>query len=362
MRKVEKTKLISRVMDEAYIPWLVLWDLTYACQLRCSHCYQMNLDRSRKLELPTHRILKTLEEMRDMGTQELVFSGGDPFLRRDFLNIIKYTGENGFHVGIFSSGVMIKPEVAKSLKAFRVSWVEVTIMGADAYTHDEITGSRGSFKLLFQSVVNLRDAGVAVIGKTVITKKNFPQIEAIKDLCRKFEAQYRFDPHLWRPWNGEENQIIDLKLGTDNFREFYDLYQPPEPQKENYIVSGNMCNAGRQRVGITPSGKVNPCTTYGEHMVIGDLQTHTFKEIWNNSPLLEQYRTTNFSSYPKCLSCQMTAFCDWCPGMSGWVGNQSNEPYEELCKDTKIKMILWEEKNNKKWIQETLQSKTAVSA
>src|SRR5436309_2299149 len=79
MREAAQATLIDAAVGDGYVPWQVHWDLTYACQLKCAHCYQMNLDWNRKGELSTDRILETLDELRGLGTQELTFSGGDPF-------------------------------------------------------------------------------------------------------------------------------------------------------------------------------------------------------------------------------------------------------------------------------------------
>src|ERR1041385_6775735 len=89
MRTAEQSELIAAACGDGYVPWQVHWDLTYACQLKCQHCYQMNLDWNRKGELSTGRVLETLDELVELGTQELTFSGGDPFVRKDFLGIVE---------------------------------------------------------------------------------------------------------------------------------------------------------------------------------------------------------------------------------------------------------------------------------
>jgi radical SAM protein with 4Fe4S-binding SPASM domain len=353
MRVVDKSELLSAVrakLPDRYWPWQVLWDLTYACQLRCTHCYQMNLDWNVKRQLPTERVLETLDEMRDLGTQELVFSGGDPFVVRDFMTFVERAGANGFQVVIYSSGQGIDNQVARRLVECKVSWVELTLMGADAATHDAVTQRRGSFAKLLDAVRALRVAGVTTVGKTVVTKQNLHQLPRLMELCQELGIEYKCDPHIWKPWNGTEAQIAHLKLDREGMREFYRVYRPPKPQDRTCAMGVTMCNAGRGRVGITPFGKVNPCTTYGEDMVIGDLHEQTFTEIWLNSPMLKRYREMTSKSYPKCDACTMVAFCDWCPGLSSWAGNDYSEPYVEVCNDTEIKKQLWEEDTGRHWV------------
>src|SRR5262249_50647432 len=110
------------------------------------------------------------------------------------------------------------------------------------------------------------------------------------------------------------------------------------------------CGAGRKRLGITPFGKVNPCNSYGEGMVLGDLHTQTITEIWRQSPALRAYRTRSLEFYPKCKACHSGAFCEWCPGLHSWAGHDHSEPYEQKCRDTEIKKALWEERTGRTWI------------
>jgi radical SAM protein with 4Fe4S-binding SPASM domain len=353
MRHVDKSELMALVqagLPGHYRPWQVLWDLTYACQLRCTHCYQMNLDWNVKRQLPTRRILETLDEMRDLGTQELLFSGGDPFIVRDFLTMVERACANGFEVIIYSSGQGISDQVAQRLAACEVSWVELTLMGPDAETHDKVTQRRGSFDRLLEAAQALRSAGVATVGKTVVTKQNLQQLPMLAKLCQELDIKFKSDPHIWRPWNGTEAQISHLKLDHAGMQEYYRTYRQPKPQDRSCAMGVTMCNAGRSRAGITPFGKVNPCTTYGEGMVIGDLHEQTFTEIWLNSPMIKRYREMTSKSYPTCHACEMSAFCDWCPGLSSWAGNDYTEPYAELCNDTEIKKKLWEENTGRDWV------------
>jgi radical SAM protein with 4Fe4S-binding SPASM domain len=349
MRVAAQAELIAAAVGDGYVPWQVHWDLTYACQLKCAHCYQMNLDWNRGGELPTERILETLDELRRLGTQELTFSGGDPFVRRDFASLVERACANELAVTIYSSGAAIKPDVAGHLARCGVEAVEVTLMGADAETHDALTRRPGSFGRLLSSIANLREAGVNVKGKTIVTRDNLHQVERIAALCEQLDIGSQMDPNVWRPWKGSEMQIRHLKLDTEGRREFHRRHGQPKPQDRTCAMGVQICNAGRKRLGITPFGKVNPCITYGEGRVLGDLHDQSITEIWLDSPVMREYREMTSESYPKCHSCTMSAFCDWCPGLFSWAGNEYTEPYASLCEDTDAKKHVWEESAGRTW-------------
>jgi radical SAM protein with 4Fe4S-binding SPASM domain len=349
MRTAEQSELIAAACGDGYVPWQVHWDLTYACQLKCQHCYQMNLDWNRKGELSTGRVLETLDELVELGTQELTFSGGDPFVRKDFLGIVERACANAFSVTIYSSGHAISPEVARHLGEAGVASVELTLMGADAETHDTLTRRPGSFERLLGGVAALREVGVHVVGKTVVTRQNLDQVERLLALCGELGIQSQMDPNCWRPWSGTEGQVEHLKLDAEGHREFYRRHASPIPQERTCAMGVALCNAGRKRLGITPFGKVNPCITYGERMVLGDLHERSITEIWLDSPTMRKYRELTPRSYKTCHACEISAFCDWCPGLFSWSGNEYTEPYASLCEDTEAKKQVWEENTNRTW-------------
>jgi radical SAM protein with 4Fe4S-binding SPASM domain len=309
----------------------------------------MNLDWNRGGELPTGRILETLDELRELGTQELTFSGGDPFVRRDFAALVERACANELAVTIYSSGAAIKPDVARHLAACGVESVEVTLMGADAETHDALTRRPGSFRRLLDSIANLRTAGVNVKGKTIVTKGNLHQVERLASLCEELGIVSQMDPNVWRPWEGSEQQVRHLKLDTDERREFHRRHGRPRPQDRTCAMGVELCNAGRKRLGVTPFGKVNPCITYAGGMVLGDLNEDSITEIWLRSPVMQEYRRMTSESYPTCHSCTMSAFCDWCPGLFSWAGNEYAVPYASLCEDTDAKRHVWQERSGRTW-------------
>jgi radical SAM protein with 4Fe4S-binding SPASM domain len=349
MRVAEQAALIDAAIGDGYMPWQVHWDMTYACQLKCAHCYQMNLDWNRKAELSADRILETLDELRELGTQEVTFSGGDPFVRKDFATIVERACANEFAVTIFSSGAAIKPDVARHLATCGVESVELTLMGADAETHDALTRRPGAFGRLLDSVANLRAVGVNVVGKSIVTKGNLHQVERLSALCAELGIRSQMEPNVWRPWKGSEMQVRHLKLDAEERREFYRRHGKARPQDRTCAMGVELCNAGRKRLGITPFGKVNPCITYGEGMVLGDLHEQSITDIWFDSPVMQEYRRMNSESYAKCHSCTMSAFCDWCPGLFSWAGNEYTEPYQSLCDDTASKKHVWEESTGRTW-------------
>jgi MoaA/NifB/PqqE/SkfB family radical SAM enzyme len=172
MRIAPDTELVQHLEQQrgASVPWQVTWDLTYVCQVRCVMCYQMNLEWKRPAELPTRRIIETIDELSELGTGAILFSGGDPFTRKDFLDIVKRAGAHAMEITVFSSGYAIDEKAAEALAEARVHMVEFTLLGADPESHDVLSRKPGSFKRLVNSVRHLQSAGVPVRAKTVVMR------------------------------------------------------------------------------------------------------------------------------------------------------------------------------------------------
>lgn len=324
-------------------PVEVQWDLTYACQLQCSHCYLMNVVQDRQLALTTARVLEVLHELSALGTLEITYSGGDPFIRRDLLDIVRYTTRLGIQVVIFTSGMAITRSTAQQLKEACIKGVEVTLLGPDAETHEAITRRPGSFKQLLQAISMLQNAGVSVAGKTIVMKNNVDRLGDLMALLQQLGLAIRpSGEFIFTPWNGTDDQIAGQRLDDEDLHKFYTDYQPPEPNAARARFS--VCGAGRRMAYISPSGQVAPCGAYAGHWIAGNLHQQTFTEIWKESTALLAYRTLEATAFPKCNSCQICAFCIPCPGLSVSTGRPHSEPYEELCREARLKHTIWQKK------------------
>src|ERR1700745_2404131 len=97
---------------ELGVPMAVHLDVTYRCNERCVHCY---LDHDDHGEMTTDEIKDVLDQLAEAGTFFLTFSGGEVFMRRDFLQLVEYARRLQFNVRIKTNGVMIHEQEAARL-------------------------------------------------------------------------------------------------------------------------------------------------------------------------------------------------------------------------------------------------------
>jgi len=172
-----------------YAPFLVVWDWTHGCNLKCKHCY-INADKKLDDELATRDAKKLIDELADCGVVALSFAGGEPLIRLDFFEVASYAKKKGFHVSLATNGTLITQKVAKKLKKVGVDYIEISLDGAKAETHDNFRGIPGVFKKTLEGIRNCLKTGLYTCIATTVTKSNFEEIPEIYELAKKLGVQF----------------------------------------------------------------------------------------------------------------------------------------------------------------------------
>ena len=140
MHKAGIIALRNKKMDykKDFVPLSIVYlDITGECNLHCTHCYHIN-GQIYENELSNEEIKRILEEISAFGVENITFSGGEPFLRKNFIEIARYTGSLGFKsVNVATNGTLIDREIARQIKLENLN-VQVSIDGDIAEIHDSI--------------------------------------------------------------------------------------------------------------------------------------------------------------------------------------------------------------------------------
>jgi MoaA/NifB/PqqE/SkfB family radical SAM enzyme len=131
------------------IPITGSFELTFRCNLRCVHCYcnlPPNDQDAIEKELTTEEVFDIFDQIAEAGCLWLLITGGEPLLRKDFLEIYTYAKKKGFIITLFTNGTLITEEIADYLKEWPPNKVEITLYGVTSETYERVTGISGSFK------------------------------------------------------------------------------------------------------------------------------------------------------------------------------------------------------------------------
>lgn len=290
------------------IPLAVTLELTHRCPFRCLHCYIA--DHEVKDGLGTDRLRSLLEELTEAGTLYLTFTGGEPLLRSDWSELATFARELGFVLTVMTSGATITAATAATLRDMD-AFVEVSFYAAEADVFDFVTRVEGSYQRVRRGVELLRQAGVDVLLKHPLMTLNRGHIELVQDYADSVGAGCQVFSTLVSRSNGDSAPLALQLPGQELAR--LDAIEPSGDVRE---VPGNatMCGAGTRSATVLPNGDVVACSILPG--VAGSILRRSFKQVWRESPWLQELRRTRWADLRSCASCSVASLCGRCPAQA----------------------------------------------
>jgi radical SAM protein with 4Fe4S-binding SPASM domain len=338
-----------------YAPFLVVWNFTKKCNLRCKHCYA-NAGRIED-ELTLEEKLSLVKELDDAGVVAISFSGGEPLISRDFWKVAEYASNLGFHVSVATNGTLITRDIAERLKRV-VDYVEISLDAANPETHDGFRGIKGAFEKAIGGIKNCVKAGILTAIATTATKLNLYEIPEIVSLAENLGV-YRLVVFNFIP-TGRGKEITSLDLTVEERKWLLDfLYE--NLQKRNLQVLSTSplyavvsvekvlkgkgirvtpthfadvcipsdsaliladflggCGAGRLYCGIQWNGDITPCVFLP--LVVGNYR-EGFLRVWQENSVLKALRDRDDPEYA-CSECDYRYICGGCRARAyGYFGD-----------------------------------------
>ncbi len=311
----------NRIMKEIFekcwektIPLTVSFELTYRCNLRCAHCYVVNHSPLED-ELTTSQVNRILDELAGEKVFFLVLTGGEIFMRDDIFEIAYYARKKGFILRLFTNGTSITSKIADQIKEIYPQAVEISMYGANASTHENITRIPGSFEKSINSFQLLKERGITTVFKPTLMNQNFAEYDDMKRLAKELDAIPRFSIYITARNDGDTTPF-QYRLTDDQIKEVYQQFTYDEIEPEKICIErkkGTPCGAGTITCSINPSGKVTPCVQLLVEM--GDLKEQAFREIWWESKELLRLRNLYVSDLI-CKDCELLPYCKICIGQT----------------------------------------------
>jgi len=320
------------------IPYNVIFEVTRRCNLDCTMCYVVSHDSAHPDELSTDEVKDVLDQLAAAGTLKLTFSGGEPFMRPDFLDLVEYARTLAFSIDILTNGTLIGPQTVQRLKELAVWQVSISLLGARSETHDGITGKSGSFSRAVQALRLLKEAGIKPRIKTLVMKRNFDEYPDIIAMAKQMGIPYSLDPTVSSRNDGNLD-TLDLNLSENQFKALInnpslgprslsfngeDLQSSRKERLEGYL-----CKAGISFCDISWNGDVLPCMQYQQSA--GNVRKQRFIDIWRESPLFIMLRNARRHDLPECKDCELLPLCFRCPATAFLETGDPLAKYETAC-------------------------------
>jgi 12,18-didecarboxysiroheme deacetylase len=322
---------------------VVVWNITRACNLNCMHCYAGAVHRSSDRELSTEEGLSLLDDLATFGVPVILFSGGEPLLRPDVIELAKYAEGRNMRTVISTNGTLIDERKAMLLKDAGVSYVGISLDGLEQ-VNDHFRGTKGAFRMALNGIKHCQQTGLKVGFRFTINKLNADQVPGIFDLAEEVGIQRICFYHLVYSGRGsalinqdlshdETRQIVDLII--DRTRELYDrgekrevltvdnhadgpyLYlrmlreNNPRSAQVLELLTMNGGNSSGEGIGcVNWDGAVYADQFWRRHS-FGTVLSRPFSQIWSDlsDPVMAQLRDKKRYVTGRCARCRWLGIC-----------------------------------------------------
>lgn len=306
---------LSKLYKNAFvnnIPISVMIELLTACNWNCKHCY---IPEHNDMGLNTETIINLLFSLREVGTLNVTFTGGEIFLRDDIFEIIETARKLHFRVFLLSNASLLNEEKIKKLANLHISEFSTSIFSLDSSIHDKITGVPGSLETTLENLFLMKKYNLNVKIKTPLMKDNKFCYRDLKEFCNINNFDYYASPVVFSKSNGDTSTHL-LRIKQNDLVKIIneiDMYKRDKnrPNVNEYDVP---CAAIFYGFSIDCKGDVYPCNSL--YYKIGNILENKIQDIWNNSPKLQELKKIKNSDLYECKECSLKDTCERCPGLA----------------------------------------------
>ena len=325
--------------------FLIVWNFTNACNLRCKHCYQ-RAGLPLSTELTLQEKFDVIKQLDQAGIAAVAFSGGEPTIHPHFLVVLKAAVDAGMYTALATNGLAFADQgYAEKLKKLGLRYVEVSVDSADPEKHDQFRGVKGAWEKAVRGLRNVVELGFSTAMATTVTRLNLDEVDSILDLAEEIGIQRVVFFNFIPVGRGEDIMKLDLtpeereeflkKVYLENQKRRLEIYSTaPQFARVSCILSNGReiapthfyvkgdpiisslaeyiggCGAGRIYAALQPNGDVTPCV-FIPNVVVGNVTETSFKKIWSNSKLFMTLRDRN-KLKGSCGACPYKYVCGGC--------------------------------------------------
>ena len=311
--------------------------------MKCVHCYAQATKEAESNELTTQEGKKLIDDLAGFGVPVLLFSGGEPLVRKDLPDLAEYAVQKGMRAVISTNGTLITPQMARKLKDIGLSYVGISLDGM-ASINDTFRGIKGAFDAAMKGIENCQAVGIKVGLRFTINKANVEEIGKIFDLLEEKEIPRVCFYHL--VYAGRGSKLIEEDLSHEDSRKVVDfiidrtkdlhdrgipkevltvdnhsdgpylylrlLRENPQRAKEVLeLLQMNEGNSSGRGIGcVSWDGEVY-ADQFWRHFSFGNVRQRPFSEIWTDTSneLMQQLKEKKKHVKGRCAACQWLDIC-----------------------------------------------------
>ncbi len=320
-------------LDFSDRPYLVIWEMTRSCALKCKHCRAEAIDTRNPEELDREQAFRLLDEIRRFGETVVVLTGGDPMRHPDAPAVVEYGTKIGLKMAMTPSGTReMTFEKIEDLKNKGLSRLAVSLDGSTPQIHDEFRQVPGSYRWTMNVMRWANDLGLSLQINTTVTKYNFDDLAAIASILEAFEVS------LWSVFflvpmgrarladevgAGEFEEVFNFMAELSK-KSSFDIKSTEAPQYRRVLIQTRMqpgardagmdsigraamgVNDGKGFVFVSHTGDI--CPSGFLPIAAGNVKHDSIVEIYRHSEIFKTIRNASLLK-GKCGACEFKSIC-----------------------------------------------------
>jgi len=302
-------------------PLIVIWEVTRACALACRHCRAEAIPRRDPNELTFEEGCRLIDQVKELDPPLFVLTGGDPFMRKDLPELIRYATSIGLRVSSSPSGTRLANLAnMKRCAEAGLKRVAFSLDHADEEAHDAFRGVRGSYRWTMEGIAAAREAGLVVQIGTTVSRHNWKVLDRI---ARKVEE---IGVALWSLFfhiptgrgqmedmlTAEENEQVLEWLADYSRTAPFPIKTTEAPHWRRVLLQKGMeipvqgVNDGKGFIFISHTGEVNPSGFLPWNA--GNVRETTLAKIYRESEVFLALRDPR-KLKGRCGACEYREIC-----------------------------------------------------
>ncbi len=303
----------------------LFWECTLRCNLNCLHCGSDCKKESSVKDMPVSDFLKTIDSIAphiQPNKTTIVFTGGEPLLRKDLEACGEQLYQRGFPWGVVTNGYLLTPSRFASLVNAGLRAITISLDGLED-SHNWLRANNQSFKRALEAISLLPT--IPQLKYDVVTcanPQNLLDLDDLKELLIKVGIKN------WRIFTifpiGRAKDDCGLQLSPVQFKQVFEFIRKTRIENRinlNYSCEGFLgasegevrdnfffCRAGINIGSILADGSISACPDLRDNFIQGNIYKDDFMTIWNKG--FVKYRNRAWTKVDECADCDSYRYCE----------------------------------------------------
>ena len=293
--KLRNTLLLLKALLTKRVPVYVQYAVTKKCNLNCNIC-NSNLSRDKEIDLTLPEITRLAIILKKIQVSILVLTGGEPFIRKDIIEIAKIFKTSGLEVRFQTNGFLLTPKLINELRKLDTSGITISLDSLDPEIQDRLTNFNNSHEKIFKALslmtqYSSQTKNISAIN-TVVSKLNIEELPTIAKFASRLGLFISFIPIHSTQANSHfiiRKNNVELEFSEKDFLAIDRVYSELiEMKKQGYLIYNSSrflretpdylkykkiqwkCDSPDLYFAISPSGNFLPCVDLNSNINILD--------------------------------------------------------------------------------------------